>query len=344
MSVPNSSVLWSVPQSLTDAQKLQGRSNIDAVKAKSTTTALPPVDTGISTLQFFTDGRVRGDNTDIGCLAPIPQQSDSGKVLKANWTGSPAIGTAYWDDAPESTPWGVNNNTTVVFNNQPDDADPPVTEPAIDVTGILNYKNNIVSIAVPPNSEKVFCNNNMLRINPPTVQSIADAFGFNFWVRIAISRAQDSGISQTQFQVVIPYVGWEIDQYWLDETTINHTFSAKRLKIADNPNTAYQYNFPKMLEVQTVGPNATPTASDFDKFAPKIDVVVDYREEYTANTSHAYYDESLNVFRDELKNNFGSNTSYALVDCPSYGYTNYYMVHVTGDMAKLKKFVPYVNA
>lgn len=343
MSVPNSSVLWSVHQSLTDAQKLQGRSNIDAAKAKSTTTALPPVDTGINTLQFFTDGRVRGDNTDIGCLAPNVSQSDAGKVLVATWSGSPGIGKTQWQAMPESTPWGVNTNTHVTFTNQPYEANPPVTEPAIDVTGILNYKNNVVNIAVPSHDDYVFCNNSFLRINPPAIQNPSDAFGFNFWVRLAITAASSSSITTTQFQVVMPYVGWEIDQYWLQETAINHTFSAQRLKIADNPNSSYQSSFPKILQVQEIGPGATPRASDFDKFAPKIDVVVDYAEHYTANTSYASFGNSMDVYRDELKNDFGSGTSYTLVDCPAYGYTNFYMIHVTGDMAKLKKFVPYIN-
>lgn len=343
MSTPNSSLLWSVPQSLTDAQKLQARQNAGAVGAKSTTTSLPPTSTDISTLQFFTDGRVRGDNTDIGCLTPNVSQSDSGKVLVASWSGSPGVGKAQWQAMPDATPWGTNTNTHVTFTNQPDEADPPVTEPAIDVTGILNYKNNIVNIAVPSHDDYVFCNNSLLRINPPTIQSASDAFGFNFWVRLAITAASSSSITKTQFQVVMPYVGWEIDQYWLEETAITHTFSAKRLKIADNPNSGYSQSYPKILEVQQVGPGATPTASDFNKFAPKIDVVVDYSEKYTANTSEASFNNSMDVYTDVLHNDFGSNTSYTLVDCPSYGYTNYYMIHVTGDMAKLKKFVPYVN-
>lgn len=67
----------------------------------STTTSVPPVDTDITTLRIFTDGRVQGNSSNIGCIAPVPAQSDSGKVLVAYWAGSPAIGTARWEPAPE---------------------------------------------------------------------------------------------------------------------------------------------------------------------------------------------------------------------------------------------------
>ena len=67
----------------------------------STTTSVPPVDTDITTLRVFTDGRVQGDSSTLGCLAPVPTQADSGKVLVAYWAGSPAIGTARWEPAPE---------------------------------------------------------------------------------------------------------------------------------------------------------------------------------------------------------------------------------------------------
>lgn len=68
----------------------------------STTTSVPPVDTDITTLRIFTDGRVQGNSSNIGCIAPVPAQADSGKVLVAYWAGSPAIGTAKWEPAPET--------------------------------------------------------------------------------------------------------------------------------------------------------------------------------------------------------------------------------------------------
>lgn len=67
----------------------------------STTTSYPPVDTSVSTLRVFTNGRVQGDSSTLGCLAPEPAQADSGKVLVAYWAGSPAIGTARWESVPE---------------------------------------------------------------------------------------------------------------------------------------------------------------------------------------------------------------------------------------------------
>ena len=68
----------------------------------STTTSVPPVDTDITTLRIFTDGRVQGNSSTLGCIAPEPSQSDSGKVLTAYWSGSPARGTVRWEEAPET--------------------------------------------------------------------------------------------------------------------------------------------------------------------------------------------------------------------------------------------------
>jgi hypothetical protein len=98
MSVPNSSVLWSVQQTLTDAQKLQARQNIDAAKVTKTTNANPPVTSTISTLSIIADGRVQADGSEIGLMAPSVGQNDAGKVLVAQWSGSPGIGTAQWQD------------------------------------------------------------------------------------------------------------------------------------------------------------------------------------------------------------------------------------------------------
>lgn len=72
----------------------------DATAVKRTTASLPPVSTRLSELEFFTDGRVRGDSSDMGLLAPYPSQADSGKILQAKWSGSPAIGCAIWVDKP----------------------------------------------------------------------------------------------------------------------------------------------------------------------------------------------------------------------------------------------------
>ena len=72
----------------------------DATSVKKTTASLPPVSTRLSELEIFTDGRIRGDSSDMGLLVPYPAQADSGKILQANWSGSPAIGRAMWVDKP----------------------------------------------------------------------------------------------------------------------------------------------------------------------------------------------------------------------------------------------------
>lgn len=67
---------------------------------KRTTASLPPVSTQLSELEFFTDGRVRGDSSDMGLLVPYPAKADSGKILQAVWAGSPAIGSTIWTEKP----------------------------------------------------------------------------------------------------------------------------------------------------------------------------------------------------------------------------------------------------
>lgn len=66
---------------------------------KTVTTTLPPVETAVSSMTLFDDGRVRVNNsTEIGLLAPTGTQSDSGKVLVGNYSGSPGKFVAKWGD------------------------------------------------------------------------------------------------------------------------------------------------------------------------------------------------------------------------------------------------------
>lgn len=72
----------------------------NATGVKKITTSLPPVSTQVSELDFFTNGRVRCDSSDMGLLVPYPSQADSGKILQATWAGSPSVGSAIWVDKP----------------------------------------------------------------------------------------------------------------------------------------------------------------------------------------------------------------------------------------------------
>ena len=76
----------------------------NASKIEKVSTSLPPVYTPVAEFKVFTDGRVRGDSSDLGVLGPAPSQSDSGKILEATWAGSPAIGTARWVNKPIGVP------------------------------------------------------------------------------------------------------------------------------------------------------------------------------------------------------------------------------------------------
>ena len=82
---------------------------------KTTSTTLPPVDTNVSNLTLFTDGRVTVNNsTDVGLLAPIGTQSDAGKVLTGAYSGSPGKFTAAW--TPVQSPLSAGNGITISSN------------------------------------------------------------------------------------------------------------------------------------------------------------------------------------------------------------------------------------
>jgi hypothetical protein len=82
---------------------------------KTTSTTLPPVDTNVSNMTLFTDGRVTVNNsTDVGLLAPIGTQSDAGKVLTGTYSGSPGKFTAAW--TPVQSPLSAGNGITISSN------------------------------------------------------------------------------------------------------------------------------------------------------------------------------------------------------------------------------------
>ena len=95
----------------------------DSNTMRKMTTTLPPVETAFNTLTVFTDGRVHGDSSGLGCLAPEPSQGDAGKVLVAYWTGSPGIGTARWETITIPTVVDYLAGTGITSNVNPDTGD-----------------------------------------------------------------------------------------------------------------------------------------------------------------------------------------------------------------------------
>lgn len=93
-------VLYNIDQTgdTSASQKETARKNIGATKVETSTSTLPPVASAVSTLTIKDNGRIIGDSGTLGVIALEPGQNDIGKVLKAQWTGSPGIGTAIWDD------------------------------------------------------------------------------------------------------------------------------------------------------------------------------------------------------------------------------------------------------
>ena len=66
---------------------------------KTVSTTLPPVETDVSSMTLFDDGRVRVNNsTEVGLLAPTGTQAENGKVLVGSYVGSPGKFVANWGD------------------------------------------------------------------------------------------------------------------------------------------------------------------------------------------------------------------------------------------------------
>jgi len=111
----------------TDAEKLQARTNIGAGTGNSNSkivhdsNTLPPVTTNVNQLTIFNDGRTRFDNLFSGVIPYEPSQSEIGRVLVANYAGSPAKGTAQWKDVHNiglnEVPTGGTDGQVLTWNN-----------------------------------------------------------------------------------------------------------------------------------------------------------------------------------------------------------------------------------
>lgn len=98
----------------TAQERTTARNNIGAAAIEYSNGALPPTISDVNKMTIISDGRVRFDNYYSGIIPDEPGQLDKDKVLVANYTGSPGIGTGVWKDIHEigirEVVW-VNANT-----------------------------------------------------------------------------------------------------------------------------------------------------------------------------------------------------------------------------------------
>lgn len=92
-------VLYNIDQrnDTTSTEKQTARDNIGAgtsnVSVKHTTSpAIPPVETNVDTVTIYDDGRLKFGNAFNAAIPPEPVQAQSGLILQAGYTGSPARG------------------------------------------------------------------------------------------------------------------------------------------------------------------------------------------------------------------------------------------------------------
>lgn len=132
---------WTETDSTADSY-IQHKPNVPSIV--STTTTLPPVNTNIDQLKFFTNGRVMGDSTQLGLIAPTGTQTDAGKVLTLHYSGSPGITTAQWDSLP------ANVEIATVTHSQAGAVETPVQKLVIDEDfGTLEADNHTVGLVAP---------------------------------------------------------------------------------------------------------------------------------------------------------------------------------------------------
>lgn len=120
-------VCVNLSQDFTNTEKQQARDNIGAGTGNSNSTiihdsnTLPPVTTDVNQMIIFNDGRAKFDNLYNGVIPEEPGQSESGRVLVANYAGSPAKGTAQWNDVHSiginEVPSGGSNGQVLTWNS-----------------------------------------------------------------------------------------------------------------------------------------------------------------------------------------------------------------------------------
>ena len=132
---------WTETDSTSDSY-IQHKPTVPSIV--KTTNTLPPTNTDIGTLKFITDGRVFGDSSSIGLLAPSGSQADAGKVLTLHYSGSPGTTTAQWD-TPQ---YGAEVAT--VTHGQAGEIETPVQKLIIDEDfGQLVADNRTVGLVAP---------------------------------------------------------------------------------------------------------------------------------------------------------------------------------------------------
>jgi len=120
-------VCVNLAQDFTNAEKQQARDNIGAGTGNSNSAiihdsnTLPPVTTDVNQMIIFNDGRTKFDNLYNGVIPAEPGQSESGRVLVANYAGSPAKGTGQWTDVHSiginEVPAGGSNGQVLTWNS-----------------------------------------------------------------------------------------------------------------------------------------------------------------------------------------------------------------------------------
>jgi len=309
-------------------------------------------------LEFDTDGKIvsgtgHTEFQDIG-IASTPSAGGVGSsagILKLQDKLDSSRENAVTPNAVKQAldalePWGVNLNARVTsIDHSRPDPNPSIQYDYL-IDNLQNYKNNVVTLTRHDNSYN--CHKG-IKIIPPTISNPNDIYKYNFWIRLTTTTplTEDMIKSSEPFTIEIDGVGFILDQY---DLSVNHTssnLSTRRIKTTKITDIAADYK----LDVQTIGPGATPDANRFNQFSSVLDVVVDRQEEYTANDAKEIYKPTLDYVDDvKLNNDYGVGNHTNKILFPSairnsvtgeiYCIPYHYLIKVTGDVLKIYRLQP----
>lgn len=147
---------WTETDTTSDSY-IQNKPNVPSV-VKSTA-SLPPVDTNISTLKVMSNGRVLGDGSELGLLAPTGSLAEAGRVLTLHYSGSPGTTTAQWDVLQSGDGRLMRHDAELYLHHTVD---------SFKEYHVRNVKNNCLNHVAVENLQGQICS---LLIEAPTLES-----------------------------------------------------------------------------------------------------------------------------------------------------------------------------
>ena len=216
---------WTETDTTSDSY-IQNKPTVPSIV--KTTTSLPPVSTNIGTLKVMTNGRVMGDSSELGLLAPTGSLADAGKVLTLHYSGSPGTTTAQWDVLQSGDGRLMRHDAELYLHHTVD---------SFKEYHVRNVKNNCLNHVAVENLQGQICN---LVIEAPTLES-----GEEYSYTVQFDCVNSSGGCNVTVENAAPKI---ITTYGVDSTSM-----WLRISGADTASDAINK---EIRVVETVTPNS----------------------------------------------------------------------------------------